>query len=92
VAAGAAAGAAGACGATGAGRTAGAAVDGADTPPARKASTSFLVTRPPRPVPGMRAMSRPCSATMRATTGDMKLRPPSAPSPPFVAVGASAPP
>ena len=42
--------------------------------PARKRSTSFLVTRPPRPVPGIWAMSRLCSATMRATTGDMKPR------------------
>ena len=40
-------------------------------PPPRNTSTSRLVTRPPRPVPGICAMSSPCSATMRATTGDM---------------------
>ena len=42
-----------------------------------------FVTRPPRPVPGIFPMSSECSATMRATTGDMKLR--ASPSPfPFV--------
>ena len=44
------------------------------SPPARCCSTSLLVTRPPRPVPGICAMSSPCSATMRATTGDMNER------------------
>ena len=38
--------------------------------------TSFLVTRPRRPVPAICARSRLCSAAMRATTGLIKLRPP----------------
>ena len=46
----------------------------AAAPPSRNTSTSCFVTRPPRPVPGIWAMSRPCSATIRATTGDMNVR------------------
>ena len=59
-------------GGRGRGPRAGAAAAG--SPPARCSSTSFLVTRPPRPVPAICEMSRPCSATMRATTGDMNER------------------
>ena len=33
---------------------------------------SFLVTRPPRPVPSICAGSIPCSAAIRATTGETK--------------------
>jgi hypothetical protein len=36
---------------------------------------SFFVTRPPAPVPGTADGSTPCSAAMRATTGDTKLFP-----------------
>ncbi len=36
---------------------------------------SFFVTRPPVPVPGMTDASIPCSAAMRATTGDTKVFP-----------------
>ena len=43
-------------------RRAAAGAAGAAWPPAMNFSTSFFVTRPPRPVPGMAAMSRPCSA------------------------------
>src|SRR6476659_500947 len=39
------------------------------------ACTSFLVTRPPAPVPEIALMSRLCSATMRATTGETNVRP-----------------
>jgi hypothetical protein len=34
---------------------------------------SFFVTRPPRPVPGTLETSTPCSAAIRATTGETKL-------------------
>ena len=59
-------------------------------------STSFLVTRPPRPVPAICAMSSPCSATMRATTGDMnerrsRLSPFASASDPAAEAGAGAP-
>ena len=77
---GAGAGAAAAGGATtGAGAATGGAAGAEPSRPSRNCSTSFLVTRPPRPVPGICVMSRPCSETMRATTGDMKLR--ASPSP-----------
>src|SRR4051794_34705110 len=36
---------------------------------------SFFVTRPPVPVPGTTLGSTPCSAAIRATTGDTKVRP-----------------
>ena len=36
---------------------------------------SFFVTRPPVPVPGTALGSTPCSAAIRATTGDTKVRP-----------------
>src|SRR5512134_492830 len=36
---------------------------------------SFLVTRPPVPVPGTTAGSTPCSAAIRATTGDTNVLP-----------------
>ena len=64
----------------------------AGAPCSMNCCTSFLVTRPPRPVPGIALMSRPCSATMRATTGLTKVRPsPLWPLPSCaVAVGASA--
>ncbi len=38
-----------------------------------KASTSFLVTRPPRPLPSIVVGSIPCSAAILATTGETKL-------------------
>ena len=36
---------------------------------------SFFVTRPPVPVPGTAFGSTPCSAAIRATTGETKVRP-----------------
>jgi hypothetical protein len=42
----------------------------AGPPDSRKAWMSFLVTRPPVPVPGTWAGSIPCSDAMRATTGE----------------------
>ena len=36
---------------------------------------SFLVTRPPWPVPGTEPTSTPCSAAMRATTGETNVLP-----------------
>jgi len=36
---------------------------------------SFFVTRPPVPVPGITDGSTPCSAAMRATTGDTNVLP-----------------
>jgi hypothetical protein len=39
---------------------------------------SFFVTRPPVPVPGTTEGSTPCSAAMRATTGDTNVLPLSA--------------
>ena len=41
---------------------------------------SFLVTRPPRPVPGTALTSTPCSEAMRATTGETNVLPSAAPS------------
>src|SRR5215204_2057677 len=35
---------------------------------------SFLVTRPPVPVPGISAISRPCSSARRRTTGEERVR------------------
>ena len=49
---------------------------GADTGCATKARISCFVTRPPRPVPAICAGSTPCSAAMRATTGETNARPP----------------
>ncbi len=43
---------------------------------------SFFVTRPPRPVPATCETSTPCSAAMRATTGETKRAPLPAPSGP----------
>ncbi len=57
------------------------------TPDSMKARMSFLVTRPPRPVPGTRPTSTLCSAAMRATTGETKVLPSPAPS---VGAGAEA--
>ena len=80
----AAAGAAGATGAgaagvgaTGAGAAGAAGVGAAAAcPPASmNARMSFFVTRPPVPVPGTALGSTPCSAAIRATTGDTKVRP-----------------
>src|SRR5262245_23826534 len=48
-----------------------------------KLRMSFLVTRPPRPVPWTCPTSTPCSEAIRATTGETKLR--SSPPPPFSA-------
>ena len=49
---------------------------GASWPPlSMNACTSFLVTRPPRPVPSIWLTSSRCSASIRATTGEMKVRP-----------------
>ncbi len=68
-------------GATGAGAGAsscgGAAGAGAAAcaPDSTKLRMSFFVTRPPRPVPGTLETSTPCSAAMRATTGETKLLP-----------------
>ena len=36
---------------------------------------SFFVTRPPVPVPGTTVGSMPCSAAIRATTGETKILP-----------------
>ena len=47
----------------------------AGPPPSMKARMSFFVTRPPRPVPWTWPGSTPCSAAMRATTGETKLLP-----------------
>src|ERR687892_424154 len=35
---------------------------------------SFLVTRPPVPVPGISAISTPCSSARRRTTGEERVR------------------
>ena len=64
----------GRCGRGRAPRRGGRSRGGAAAAPPRCSSTSFLVTRPPRPLPAICVMSRPCSATMRATTGDMNER------------------
>src|SRR6187551_966901 len=48
---------------------------------------SFLVTRPPRPVPGTALTSTPCSAAIRATTGETNVLPS---APPSVGAGAGA--
>ena len=40
---------------------------------------SFFVTRPALPVPWTRPTSTPCSAAIRATTGETKVRPLSEP-------------
>ena len=61
---------AGAAGATGAGGGAGAAA-----PESMKPRMSFFVTRPPRPVPATCVGSTPCSAAIRATTGETKRLP-----------------
>ncbi len=57
---------------------AGAGCAGADTvampPRAMNDRMSFLVTRPPVPVPGTRAMSTWCSLAMRRTRGDDRWR------------------
>ena len=63
----AAAGGAGAVGAAGAGAAA--------PPDSMNARMSFLVTRPPWPVPWTAPTSTPCSAAMRATTGETKVLP-----------------
>src|SRR4051794_20967555 len=75
-------GAAGLASGTGSGRygdsmcIGGSAFSTAPPPPfSRYASTSFLVTRPPRPVPSICERSRSCSAAMRATTGEMRRSP-----------------
>ena len=47
----------------------------APPPSSRNASTSFFVTRPPRPLPSICERSRSCSAAMRATTGDVRWAP-----------------
>ena len=63
---------------TGAGRRRGgrlARAGGAGGPAAMKAWMSFLVTRPPPPVPGTCVGSMPCSAAIRATTGETNERP-----------------
>ena len=44
-------------------------------PPSTKARMSFFVTRPLRPLPWTWPGSTPCSAAMRATTGETKLLP-----------------
>ena len=44
-------------------------------PDSMKARMSFFVTRPPAPVPGTVDGSTPCSAAIRATTGETKLVP-----------------
>src|SRR5512141_2243242 len=44
-------------------------------PETRYDSTSFRVTRPSMPVPGIFDRSRPCSAAIRATTGVIRTRP-----------------
>ena len=48
---------------------------GGAPPEARYPSTSFRVTRPSMPVPGIFDRSRPCSAAIRATTGVIRIRP-----------------
>ncbi len=68
---GAAAGAAGA----GAGGAAGAGVAAAAPAASMCVRMSFLVTRPPVPVPVTVCGSTPCSAAMRATTGETNVRP-----------------
>jgi hypothetical protein len=52
-----------------------------------KALMSFFVTRPPEPVPGTWAGSMPCSAAIRATTGEMNDLPFSAPVSSTLSVG-----
>ena len=42
-------------------------------PDSMKSRMSFLVTRPPRPLPGTCCTSTPCSEAIRATTGETKL-------------------
>ena len=44
-------------------------------PPSTNARMSFLVTRPPVPVPCTAFGSTPCSDAIRATTGETKVRP-----------------
>ena len=48
---------------------------GGTPPEARNPSTSFRVTRPSMPVPGIFDRSSPCSAAIRATTGVIRTRP-----------------
>ena len=48
---------------------------GVAAPDSMKARMSFLVTRPPVPVPGTRPGSTPCSAAIRATTGETNVLP-----------------
>ena len=69
-------GAAAGCGSTTAGGASSAAAGaGAAAPDSMKARMSFFVTRPPCPVPWTAFGSTPCSAAMRATTGDTNVRP-----------------
>ena len=49
-------------------------------PASMKPRMSFFVTRPPRPVPEICDRSTPCSAAIRATTGETKRAPFSWPS------------
>ncbi len=69
-----AAGAGGGATSTG-GATVGAGGGGVAAPDSMKLRMSFFVTRPPVPVPGTAAGSTPCSAAIRATTGDTKVLP-----------------
>ena len=71
--AGASAGAAGAAASGGGGASA--AGWAAWPPDSTKPRMSFLVTRPPRPVPGTWETSTLCSDAIRATTGETKLLP-----------------
>ncbi len=47
----------------------------AGAPRSMNARMSFLVTRPPWPVPGTEPTSTPCSAAIRATTGETNVLP-----------------
>ncbi len=69
-----AAGTGAAAGATAA-AAAGAAIAFVEAPASTKARMSFFVTRPLWPVPGTCAGSMPCSAAIRATTGETNALP-----------------
>ena len=58
------------------GRAAGARARGAGAAARRPRATSLRVMRPPSPVPRICAGSRPCSAIMRRTSGDVTTPPP----------------
>ena len=67
---------------TGSGAATGSGTVWAGGPDSMYLRMSFFVTRPPVPVPGTAVGSMPCSEAIRATTGEMNVRPPLSPATP----------